>query len=241
MSDKQWKLCQTNYLYFLSSISRIPHRVLLLAIHIRKSHYRTSLNANPARIFVFIQACSEIPTDLNESELESSITCQLGCVEVDPYPSSPGIFLGSGVTQDVCFDGQTDADADGLGDFCEKNLAEAFAPEMIYNNTDDIRRESYWAAKPNGTKVRVFYALAYYFDLGLTGFDYWECKAVSLWELIGECDGHHGDSEHVVLDLYYVPSTQHWLLDKAHLLDTKTPSQSAVLDLSHIRASLNIP
>lgn len=68
--------------------------------------------------------------------------CQLGCVETDPNPSAPGVFLGSGVTPMQCFgDMQTDADADGMGDFCEKSLAAAFAPELKYYSADNVGRE----------------------------------------------------------------------------------------------------
>lgn len=45
--------------------------------------------------------------------------CKLGCMETDPYPDSAGVFLGSGVADDVCFNGsQTDTDQDGLSTFC---------------------------------------------------------------------------------------------------------------------------
>src|SRR2546428_12080639 len=65
------------------------------------------------------------------SSADEQPLCQLGCNEQDPNPTAPGVFLGSGVTPDVCImGGQTDADQDDLGDFCEKNLAFAFAPEI---------------------------------------------------------------------------------------------------------------
>jgi hypothetical protein len=60
--------------------------------------------------------------------------------------------------------------------------------------------------------------LGYYFDLGVQGSNnYAACKLVSFWNLLGDCDGHHGDSEHVVLTIYYNPSTRHWLLEQEAL------------------------
>jgi hypothetical protein len=79
--------------------------------------------------------------------------CQLGCVETDPDPESAGVFLGSGVTDEVCFaGGQTDTDLDGLSTFCEKILAGAFAPELWYASNDDVGGEPHWVARPlNGS------------------------------------------------------------------------------------------
>ena len=140
--------------------------------------------------------------------------CQLGCVDVDPNPDSLGRFLGSGVTDEQCTTAglQTDTDQDGLSDFCEKNLAAAFAPWMRYFYGDDVSHEGFWAARPiTDGEVRVFYALGYYVDLGV--FErMFECKLSTIGEILAECDGHHGDSEYIVLDLQYNASVQHWVL-----------------------------
>jgi hypothetical protein len=115
----------------------------------------------------------------------------------DPAPSAPGYYGGGEITDQYCAGitgGINDVDGDLLSDECEQWLALKFAPQMIYDAGDDVRRESYWAAKPVKTGfVRVFYALGYYFDLG-------------------PVDGHHGDSEHIILDLRYNATTKHWYL-----------------------------
>lgn len=135
--------------------------------------------------------------------------CQVGCVEIDSFPNAPGVFLGSGVTPLQCFDGvQSDADQDGLGDFCEKQLAWAFAPELYYWSGDNVGRESYWVARPEGTNhVLVGYLLSYYRDEGSNA---WPC---GLPGAPSSCNGHNGDSEAIFLDLYYNDATNHWVLD----------------------------
>ena len=113
----------------------------------------------------------------------------------------------------ACLDGSyTDLDADGVGDFCEENLAVAFAPEMRTWSQDNTAGEPYWAgeAGPNQT-IRIVYLLAYYRDEGSPSslcnlpFAHWSC------------DGHNGDSEAVMVELKYVASTQHWVLERAWL------------------------
>ena len=139
--------------------------------------------------------------------------CQLGCNEQDPNPTAPGVFLGSGVTPDVCImGGQTDADQDDLGDFCEKNLAFAFAPELAYWRFDDVRREPYWAARPivDLQEVELGYLFSYYRDAGSQSYP---CQLPLAPD---SCHGHNGDSEAIFLTVYYNPATQHWVLDHAN-------------------------
>lgn len=100
-----------------------------------------------------------------------------------------------------------------MGDFCEKQLAYAFAPELAYFHGDNVGREPRWAARPLGDEVRIIYLLSYYRDLGP---DFSVCETNFAW-LIGEldkCSGHAGDSELIVLDVYYNTSTRHWLLNQ---------------------------
>lgn len=111
----------------------------------------------------------------------------------------------------------TDVDQDGLGDYCEVVIAEAFAPKMKFAPSDDVRRQSYWAARPLGDgRIRIFYALAYYVDLGVSE-GYTGCKFASFGELLADCDGHPGDSEAIVLDVWFNGASDHWLLDGAKL------------------------
>jgi len=136
--------------------------------------------------------------------------CQLGCVEEDPNPNAPGIFLGSGATPTACFDGeQNDQDYDGLGDYCEKMLSWGFAPELRYSIIyDDTRGEPYWVARPDSAAhVVIGYLFAYYRDLGTVEYG---CSPPA-----GLPGCHDGDSESVWLTLYYNPETSHWLLHQA--------------------------
>jgi hypothetical protein len=140
--------------------------------------------------------------------------CQLGCLETDPNPSAPGVFLGSGVTDEVCFgSAQTDNDQDGLSTFCEKNLAAAFAPELWYASNDLVGREPHWVAKPvaaGSSTVRIAYLLSYYDDGGTTS----PLCDNSFGD--GPCSGHFGDSELIALDVDYDPDTSHWVLATAY-------------------------
>ncbi|MGA7304353.1 MAG: hypothetical protein WBW88_05740 [Rhodothermales bacterium] len=149
--------------------------------------------------------------------------CQAGCIETDPNPGAPGVFLSSSVTAANCIGSfYSDYDQDGLGDKCERDLAVAFAPTMNYAQGDDIRRESYWAARAVGSNsVLIEYQFGYYFDLG-TAENYTACKIGTVGELFGECDGHHGDSESVTLTATYELDTKHWLLTRASLSVHKT-------------------
>jgi hypothetical protein len=127
-------------------------------------------------------------------------------VGADPDPSKAGLFLGTNVTNTVCFASVPDTDHDGLIDRCESALAAAFAPELAYSSSDNTGRQPRWAARPlSGGKVRLAYLLSLYRDLGAVGCPYGPIP----------CGGHYGDSEILVLDVYYHGNTQHWLLDQA--------------------------
>lgn len=64
--------------------------------------------------------------------------------EEDPLPTAAGVWIASTVTGYQCLEGgHTDADADGFSEFCENNLAEAFAPELVLasSSADPAPRE----------------------------------------------------------------------------------------------------
>jgi hypothetical protein len=180
---------------------------------------------------VLIIACSEYATQpVNDPAFARSTVnpkpdapptadprCLPGCTEVDSNPTAPGVFLTSAVTPDMCISG-TDHDGDRLSTRCENDLAAAFAPYMRHHSGDDVTRQGYWAARPWGVdRVRLIYLFGYFFDDGVQGNDMLACRAIEALVQFGECEGHHGDSEHVILDVYYKPQTKHWLIDHFEL------------------------
>lgn len=123
--------------------------------------------------------------------------CQLGCVDPDPFPEAPGIFVGNLLSDENCIGaGWSDYDLDGLADLCEEQLAWAFRPELSYFSEDYVDREPRWVAKPIGSdSVRIGYLFSYYRDMGDDVFG----------------GSHWGDSERLWVDLWYNPSTKHWI------------------------------
>lgn len=168
-----------------------------------------------------LSACSDTstpaPTDVGLRP-DQIILCELGCNDPDPSPTAPGFWLGTGMTGTQCVNGtQTDADADQLSDFCEKNLANGFAPELWYTQSDDVGREPHWVAKRLGTsgiKARIAYLLSYYNDWGPTT-NWCNNNVIDLFNREA-CSGHAGDSELIVLDVGYNSTTEHWVVDSAH-------------------------
>ena len=145
-------------------------------------------------------ACGENPGGPSLEGLDFAVA------GLDPAPSAPGIFLGSDVTNTACLGNVGDGDNDGLLNRCETALAAAFAPELAYSSGDDTRRQPHWMARPlSGRRVRLAYLLSLYRDLGTVG--------CNLGLLV--CGGHFGDSEILVLDVYYRGDTGHWILDQA--------------------------
>jgi hypothetical protein len=167
-------------------------------------------------------ACSETRDTPQEPSFgKLGPDCELGCIPPDegdpdaPLPG-PGIFLGVGVTDKTCFIGpMNDIDQDGLSDFCEKNLAAAFAPQLaMTKGSDNLGREPKFAIEriPNTLKARVMYLLSYYVDRGAaTAWCYNNIVPRSA------CESHDGDSEWIALDLWYNTTTKRWLLDYGHL------------------------
>jgi hypothetical protein len=161
---------------------------------------RSSLPSRLAVVaaLVTVAACRESPAGPTDDPLSAIVA--------DPAPAAPGVYLGDEVAPAGCTDGsQSDVDRDGLADFCERELAAAFAPELAYAGADRTTREPRWAARPLGRKVRIAYLLSLHFDLGAYGCPFG----------VVACGGHYGDSETIVLDLYYQSSSRHWVLDQA--------------------------
>jgi hypothetical protein len=137
--------------------------------------------------------------------------CELGCVDIDPAPTAPGVFLGHAFTPQFCADGQ-DVDGDGLNDYCEQRLSFEFTPELYYWSYDDISREAYWAARPGGgEKVVIAYLPSYHRDHGSNTY---VCSLPPPF-YHPSCDGHNGDSEMILLTVYYNYETEHWVLGEA--------------------------
>lgn len=121
----------------------------------------------------------------------------------DPDSRAPGIFLGSDFALENCY-GQDDSDQDGMHDFCEYQLAVSFRPLLAMDPSDlALGREPAWAVglSPEGL-VRIAYLFSYYADWGNTH----DCNPMGWW-----CGGHFGDSEFVMITIYYNPETQHWV------------------------------
>jgi hypothetical protein len=166
-----------------------------------RMRYRLLLSTVLAFGTLGLVACGDDPTAPSGEQPSARAD-----IVTDPAPTAPGLFLGT-VTPAGCTDGsQADTDRDGLADACESALAAAFAPELAYSSTDRTTRESRWAARRLGIgKVRVAYLLSLHFDLGIYGCSFG----------LVLCGGHYGDSETIVLDLYYNLSSRHWVLEQA--------------------------
>lgn len=158
--------------------------------------------------------------------------CIEGCLDPDPTPAAPGIYLaGTALTQAGCFTpGQPDADADGLSDRCELQLAVEFAPEMSFYFYDQVERETRWFAHPLPSgSIRLGYLLGYYYDVGNLTSSRSSCElllTLTPFEFLARmlfggdlesCRGHLGDSEWISLDLRWNAATKHWVLHTATL------------------------
>jgi hypothetical protein len=126
----------------------------------------------------------------------------------DLDPDAPGIFLAD-VYPGVCFKDQNpsapDEDWDWLANDCEYALAHAFRPLLVFGENEECPvREPAWAAKVfNGTgHVRLAYMPAYHDDCGHFG---------------GDLRGHPGDSEFIMIEIWFDASTNHWRVQQAFL------------------------
>jgi hypothetical protein len=159
----------------------------------------------------------------------------------EPSPSSPGYYTAFSDATCVSATGTgiSDADHDGMSDYCEDFLAQRFRPELVVSPYDcDLGMEPYWAAKafPNRGMVRIAYLFSYYRDCGPQQFKT-SCLigriGSNILSLVGTlppytipilnlpvsgedpCEGHQGDSEFVTVDLRYDATTQHWMVSQA--------------------------
>jgi len=117
-------------------------------------------------------------------------------------PTPGGHALPSGFTFGSCSitaGASGDADVDGLKDQCEQELAAAFRPTLLFSQSEMcLGYEPYWAAKPyhpteSPSTVSLFYAIGYYMD----------CGSPNMFCPIADCAPHTGDSEFIIVDVYY--------------------------------------
>lgn len=117
------------------------------------------------------------------------------CNYIDCNGQIRGKILPSGRTYHDCTSDLRggDGDNDGLDDECEYEIAYAFRPYLLFDpNERASGRYEHWAVAPHGGSavriVRVFYALAYYYDNGA-------------WILGFKVTEHDGDSEWIYFDI----------------------------------------
>jgi hypothetical protein len=158
----------------------------------------------------------------------------------DPSPGAPGLWIPSW-NFDACVNGLLwDPDDDWVDNGCENALAMAFAPDMVVTTADAnwdyslnqpvgrLGGEYYFAVQQGSDQdcgsLRIAYLPAYYLDDGVRYDQLDLCLAVfgspASW-----CAGHTGDSEFILIDVYYDFATHHWVSDKVFLsAHCETPS-----------------
>lgn len=87
---------------------------------------------------------------------------------------------------------------------CRAELAQAFRPRVIFNSDEPCaNRAPYWAARPDGTSIAIFYALSYSNDCA---------------NRTGLSDHHYGDSEFIIVRVVEDPAHPgHWSLGNVTL------------------------
>jgi hypothetical protein len=163
-----------------------------------------------------LTACApDVVVPNNVSKRQILPDCIAGCMDPDPAPGSPGVYIaGTEYTWSGCTgEAITDSDADGLSDDCEQILAHTFAPHLDFQTYDDVRREPRWAARPStNSSVIILYMLSYWEDGGDTGASSFWCGAALPFLHPEGCEGHAGDSEFIAEDVRYDATTHHWVL-----------------------------
>lgn len=121
---------------------------------------------------------------------------KLGELEAPAVADGGGFAPGEGGLSDwvswgTCTVASNDYDRDGLIDTCEKQLAQAFRPQLNFHPLEwHESRETYWAVRIQDYErqyIFIFYALGYHDDHDPTVFD----------------GGHVGDSEWIQLRVTY--------------------------------------
>jgi hypothetical protein len=135
----------------------------------------------------------------------------------DPYPGrggdggglpwGPGILL-PGISMTMCEDvtNYVDSDHDRVNDTCEEALSQAFAPLMRQNQNSSL-----WDASNNWTGGEYYHGATrlWYYDYGYRFFIRL-AYLPAYYADGGNCPlncGHDGDSEFMMVDVEYVPST----------------------------------
>jgi hypothetical protein len=143
-----------------------------------------------------------------------------GYPTTDPAPDREGIWVGANVGLSRCYDPTgmrvTDVDQDHFEDWCEQWIAYTFRPMLRPNRYDcDLRTEPAYGVKyfPSTGIIRIAYLFSYYEDCG-NDF-YTGCSLSQPWT--GDCRGHEGDSEFMILDLRYNASIDHYVVDRAFM------------------------
>jgi hypothetical protein len=126
-------------------------------------------------------------------------------------PANSACVVSAGAAQCACNQGfiligqqcLADRDEDGLADSWEAEFAASVAPRLMFSALEGFKsRFSYWAVGQTGSRLSVFYALAYVQDGGEP-------------DLLG-LTGHMGDSEFIVLD-FVVDANGNATFDRAFL------------------------
>jgi hypothetical protein len=144
----------------------------------------------------------------------------------DPSPGAVGLWIPSWDFVGCTVPPIWDPDNDFVDNACENALAQAFAPLMImagdcnWDHSPALNRmggEYYFAVQTSAAAdadIRIAYLPAYYYDCGEPVDMLSEC---GVHGLLFWCPGHSGDSEFILIDLYFNDTTSHWVTQRVFL------------------------